>query len=86
MACGTPLVSFGVGPIPELVRPGITGYLAETENAQDLANGIAQLLDDTALRNDMGQRCRDTAVKEYSSELETSRYITLYQQILQNQG
>ena len=28
MACGTPLVSFWWG-VPELVRPGITGYLAE---------------------------------------------------------
>ena len=33
MACGTPLVSFRVGGVPELVRPGITGYLAEPGDA-----------------------------------------------------
>jgi len=27
MACGTPMVSFKVGGVPDLVRPGITGYL-----------------------------------------------------------
>ncbi len=83
MACGTPPVSFSVGPVPELVRPGITGYLAEIENAKDLGNGIVQLLEDEPLRNSMGQKCREVALKEYSSELETQRYIDLYRQILQ---
>jgi len=31
MACGTPMVSFKVGGVPDLVRPGITGYLATPE-------------------------------------------------------
>lgn len=31
MACGTPMVSFRVGGVTDLVRPGITGYLAEPE-------------------------------------------------------
>ena len=36
MACGTPMVSFDVGGVPDLVRPGLTGYLARPEDAQDL--------------------------------------------------
>jgi len=44
MACGTPMVSFKVGGVPDL-RPGITGYLAEPENVEDL-DGIVQLLED----------------------------------------
>jgi glycosyltransferase involved in cell wall biosynthesis len=84
MACGTPPISFDVGPVPELVRPGITGYLAKAGNARDMATGIVQLLEDESLRNDMGQRCRQVAVEEYSSELEAQRYIELYRQILGN--
>ncbi len=40
MACGTPLVSFDVGGVPELVRNGVTGYLASPEDPQDLCQKI----------------------------------------------
>ncbi len=82
MACGTPLVSFRVGGVPELVRPGITGYLAEPGDATDLANGIMQLLEDDALRHAMSQRCRTIALKEYPLELYVQRYLALYSQVL----
>jgi len=39
MACGTPMVSFKVGGVPDLVRPGITGYLATPEDVKDFCNG-----------------------------------------------
>jgi len=82
MACGTPLVSFRVGGVPELVRPGITGYLAEPGDATDLAHGILQFLEDDALRHDISQRCRATALKEYPLELQVQRYLELYHQVL----
>ena len=83
MACGTPMVSFKVGGVPDLVRPGITGYLAEAENVEDFRDGIIQLLDDEPLRNYMSQQCRKIAVKEYSLELYVHRYLDLYRQLLQ---
>lgn len=82
LACGTPVVSFNLGPIPELVRPEITGYLAEPENPKDLGKGIVQLLEDKSLLNRMGELGRSIAIKEYSSDLETQRYIELYQLLL----
>ncbi len=84
MACGTPMVSFRVGGIPELVRPGITGYLAEPGDANDLSNRIIQLLEDEALRRDMSQRCRAIALKEYPLDLQVQRYLELYRQVLTN--
>jgi glycosyltransferase involved in cell wall biosynthesis len=30
MACGTPVVGVGIGALPELVEPGLTGYLARS--------------------------------------------------------
>ena len=82
MACGTPVVSFRVGGCPELVRPGITGCLAEPENAEDLCDCVVQLIEDKSLRTVMGKQCREIAVKEYSVELETKRYIELYRQLI----
>ena len=82
LACGTPIVSFKIGGVPDLVRPGITGYLASPENANDFCNGIVQLLEDQNLRNSMSQNCRAIAVKEYPLEGQTQKYIDLYNKIL----
>lgn len=82
MACGTPMVSFKVGGVPDLVRPGITGYLAIPEDTSDFCNGIVQLLDDKMLRQQMSRNCREIALKEYPLELQAKRYIELYQHVL----
>jgi glycosyltransferase involved in cell wall biosynthesis len=81
MACGTPMVSFKVGGVPDLLRPGITGYLAEPENPEDFCNGIVQLLEDESLRSHMGEQCRSIALKEYTLELQVQRYIEMYQRL-----
>ncbi len=82
MACGTPMVSFNIGGVPDLVRPKITGYLASPEDANDFSNGILQLLEDQNLRNIMSQNCRAIALEEYPLEVQTKKYISLYQKIL----
>ncbi|MBH8576322.1 glycosyltransferase family 4 protein [Nostocaceae cyanobacterium CENA369] len=84
MACATPMVSFKVGGVPDMVRPGITGYLAEPDNVQDLCNGIIQLLEDEKLKESMSQNCREIALAEYSLELQVKSYLKLYINILQN--
>ncbi|PSB32752.1 glycosyltransferase family 4 protein [Chlorogloea sp. CCALA 695] len=84
MACGTPMVSFNAGGVSDLVRPGITGYLAEPENAQDFSTGIVKLLEDQNLRNHMSQQCRAIALAEYSLQLQAQQYINLYHQLLIN--
>ena len=84
MACGTPMVSFDVGGVPDLVRPGVTGYLARPEDAQDLAQGIRQLLEDAPFRRVMSQQCRAIACAEYSTKLEVQKYIALYDSLLGN--
>lgn len=84
MACGTPMVSFNVGGVPDLVRPDVTGYLAEPENTQEFSDGIVQLLEDNELRENMSKNCRAIAISEYSLDLQAQRYIELYKQVLQH--
>ena len=83
MACGTPMVSFKVGGVPDLVRPGVTGYLAEPENIPDFCNGIVELLEDNNLRTAMAQNCCAIATQEYSIKLQVQRYVELYRQVLE---
>lgn len=78
MACGTPTVAFKIGGVPDLVRSGITGYLAEPENAEDFYKGVVQLLDDEGLRQHLAQQCRAIVLDEYPLELQAQRYIELY--------
>ncbi|NER97456.1 MAG: glycosyltransferase [Symploca sp. SIO1B1] len=82
LACGTPMVSFKVGGVPDLVRPGITGYLATAEYAEDMSKGIVELLEDDNLREQMSKNCRAIALQEYALEIYAQRYITLYKQVL----
>jgi len=82
MACGTPMVSFDVGGVPELVLPAVTGYLAKPEDDRDFSKGILNLLEDETLRHEMGRRCREIALQEFSLGLQARKYIELYRQAL----
>jgi glycosyltransferase involved in cell wall biosynthesis len=84
MACGCPVVAIDAGGVPDLVRPGTTGFLAPPEDWQGLRDGIVRLLDDEPLRHRLGLQCRQIALTEYSADLEISRHIELYQRLLQN--
>ncbi|VEP12240.1 Glycosyl transferase group 1 [Hyella patelloides LEGE 07179] len=84
MACGTPMVSFKVGGVPDLVRHNVTGYLATPEDTEDLSRGIVQLLEDDELRQQMSQNCRAIALAEYGIEIQVQRYVNLYRQALHN--
>jgi glycosyltransferase involved in cell wall biosynthesis len=83
MACGTPMVSFEVGGVPDLVRHNITGYLAQSENVEDFCNGIVTLLEDEQLRQKMSKNCRVIVLKEYILNLQAERYMQLYEQVLE---
>lgn len=82
MACGTPVVSFDVGGVPELVRPGITGLLAKPGDTADLCYKIVELLGNVSLREKMSWNCREISIKEYSVELQAKRYKSLYAELI----
>jgi glycosyltransferase involved in cell wall biosynthesis len=82
LSCGTPVVGFDVGGIPDMVRPGITGLLAKSGDVDALRYEIVNLLQDSAKRAEMSTNCRSIAVKEYAIEIQTKRYVELYREIL----
>lgn len=86
MACGTPVVGFDAGGIPDMVRSGTTGLLAPVGDSKALAAAIAQLLDDAVLRERMASQCRIIAQNEYNLEIGGQRYIDLYTHILDREG
>ena len=81
LSCGLPVISFDIGGVPDLVRPGVTGYLAVAEDIKDFSHGIIQLLEDKNLRDRISKQCREIALQEYSLALQAQRYIDLYRAV-----
>jgi len=53
MACGVPVVAYGVGGVPELVRDGRTGLLIRPGDASAMAAAIVDLMSNATLRGQM---------------------------------
>ena len=83
MACGTPVVGFDTGGIPDMVRPGETGWLAEVGNVQALRNAVEEALVRNGERKRRGQRCREVVEDEYTLARQAQRYQKLYRGLLQ---
>ena len=79
LACGTPVVGFDVGGIPDMVRPGSTGQLVEPGSAAGFAEAIRQLLINDAHRREMAECCRLTAEREYSPQRQARSYMELFE-------
>lgn len=77
LACGTPAVAFSIGGVPDIVRPGVTGWLAKSTTAEALASTIETALDEIASGTQLGEGCRKVAESEYSLELQGQRYADL---------
>ncbi|MGB8061731.1 MAG: glycosyltransferase [Candidatus Sulfotelmatobacter sp.] len=84
IACGTPVVAFKVGGIPDVVRPGKTGLLAAPEDVRSLREAMETILADRPLRDTMSQECRQVALREYTLELQAGRYKHLYEELIQS--
>lgn len=81
MACGTPVVGFDTGGIPDMVRPSETGWLADVGDVQSLQKAIEQALENSDDRKRMGERCREVVLEEYTLERQARDYLELYQNI-----
>lgn len=55
MGMGTPVIANAVGAVPEIVQDGLTGFVAERDNPEAMAAGVARILKDDALWRSM--RC-----------------------------
>lgn len=82
MACGTPVIGFEIGGIPDVVRHQSTGLLSEPGNIDGLQNNIVTLLDDDESRGRMSNNCRELVLQEYTQEIQAAQYAALYKGML----
>jgi glycosyltransferase involved in cell wall biosynthesis len=75
LACGTPVVAFRRGALPDIVEAEATGILVQAGNIDGLADGVrrAAAMDRT--------RCRRVAEQRFSAAAMCSRYLGLYRRL-----
>jgi len=82
MASGLPVIASNTGGTPEIVVDGETGLLVPSRDPKSLAEAIQRLLDDSLLRNQMGQSGRARVVESFPIQKTISRLNQLYQGLL----
>ncbi|MDB4334762.1 glycosyltransferase family 4 protein [bacterium] len=85
LACGTPVIGFRVGGVPEMIDHLKTGYLAEVRNSLSLATGIYEVIfgDQT---EKMRLKARKVAEKRYDEKIVAEQYIQVYKDAIENTG
>jgi len=71
MACGTPIIAFNCGSVPEVITHGVTGFIVDT--VDDAVNAVQQaaVLDRAA--------CRAEFMKRFSAPRMAQQYVKLYE-------
>ncbi len=77
MACGTPVVSFNVGGIGDLIDHEKNGYLAQTQD--DFVDGVLWSLQN---RSQLSQAAREKVMCCFTPEVVTEQYIKCYKEAL----
>lgn len=63
MGCGLPILASDVGGNNEIVKEGENGFLIPGEDTEKLARDLAALVNDAELREKMGRKSREAAMK-----------------------
>jgi len=81
LACGTPCVAFDIGGMPDMIEHQCNGYLARPFEIDDLAQGIAWVLEDEKRHRQLCDRARKKVEEEFTQELQAHRYVSLFQEV-----
>jgi len=80
-ASGVPVVASRVGGIPEIIVDGVTGYLVESKNPEQIAAKTSELLKREELRKKMGQAARKRVVEHFSPEPSLKKWENLFKKL-----
>ncbi len=74
MTCGTPVLSFGRGSVPEIVENGVTGFVCETLDEMVRKVPLIETLD--------RRRCVDRVRKYFSARHMALGYLDVYRKVM----
>ena len=82
LACGTPVYATPVSGIPDVVRPGETGFLMQSRNPAEIHRDLEEILSRNDLQN-VSTNCRTLAEQEYSHAAAVDRYRSILRSVLE---
>ena len=78
MACGTPVIAWRRGSVPEVIDNGVTGFIVDSIDEAVAAVGRVNQLDRHAVRAAFDQR--------FTAEVMARNYLRLYRRLLHASG
>jgi glycosyltransferase involved in cell wall biosynthesis len=81
LACGTPVVAFNTGGLPDMVEHQQNGYLAAFKSAADFAAGIHFVLNSNQ-KSQLSANARKKVMDNFTNEIVASKYMDIYRSIL----
>jgi glycosyltransferase involved in cell wall biosynthesis len=82
MSCGTPVIAFDIGGIPDMIQNGVNGYIVKKGAGSEYGRVILDLINDPERNAQMSKNCRTIALKKYSLMVQAQRYMELYHELV----
>jgi glycosyltransferase involved in cell wall biosynthesis len=87
LAMGRPVVSTYIAGIPELVRPGVNGWLVSAGSVEGLVASLREALDAPASRlEDLGRAGRAAVAERHDAGKEAARLVEHFRQVAASEG
>ena len=83
LSCGTPVVAFDIGGMPDMITHKQNGYLAKPYLVDDLAAGIKWVLEDPSWPN-LAINARKFIENECTLKIQAKRYKRIYDSVIAN--
>jgi len=81
LACGTPVIAFTTGGIPDMVKHEQNGYLAEYRSSESFADSMEWIINHPD-RERLQQQARQTVMDNFSEEVISRKHIEVYNSLL----
>lgn len=86
MAMGVPPVVTAVGGIPEVVKDGVSGFVAPFGSIDQLSLAAVRLINDAGLRDGFATKAREDVQARFSMERMQKELESIYDSIAQDRG
>lgn len=78
IACGTPVIGSDIGGITDIIKDGETGLLAKSENPEDIAKQIIEILSNERLRQKLSEYGITLVKERFSWDIVTKQFIEIF--------